>query len=275
MSIRHKQDDVPHIATLSGGKDSTVMVDLLLRNGYRVDYIIFTDTLLEFPLMYEYIEKIKKYFKDRYGKEVITLKPKSTFEEWCFGTIKDTNAEFNGFVRGIPMVWSEPCYWRRQSKVRPSEKFEKEVLKGKPFKKYIGFTLNEQHRKSKDKENIYPLIDYFQMSESNCQEYLLNQEMENPLYRFFTRTGCGICPAQSDKAWYQVWKNFPDTWKYMQWIETRLLYYQKMGMNVKNCFWFTDHRSCEDMEKLFEEKEKQGSLFDFSDEPLKDCFCKI
>jgi hypothetical protein len=29
------------------------------------------------------------------------------------------------------------------------------------------------------------------------------------------------------------------------------------------------------MENKFIEADKQGSLFDFSDEPLKDCFCKI
>jgi hypothetical protein len=39
--------------------------------------------------------------------------------------------------------------------------------------------------------------------------------------------------------------------------------------------WFSGYRSCEDMEQMFMHKEKQGSLFDFSDEPLKDCFCKI
>ena len=39
-----------YIATISFGKDSTVMCDLLLKNGYPVDYIVFTDTLLEFPI---------------------------------------------------------------------------------------------------------------------------------------------------------------------------------------------------------------------------------
>ena len=29
------------------------------------------------------------------------------------------------------------------------------------------------------------------------------------------------------------------------------------------------------MEKKFKTIDNQGSLFDFSDEPLKDCFCKI
>ncbi|WP_026803606.1 phosphoadenosine phosphosulfate reductase domain-containing protein [Aliarcobacter lanthieri] len=51
-----------YIATISGGKDSVAMTDLLLKNGYPVDYILFYDTFLEFPIMYKYLEKVKKYF---------------------------------------------------------------------------------------------------------------------------------------------------------------------------------------------------------------------
>lgn len=68
-----------HIATLSGGKDSTAMIDLLLRYKKPLDYIVFYDTLHEFGLMYEYIDKLSKYFKARYNKEITMLKPKKEF----------------------------------------------------------------------------------------------------------------------------------------------------------------------------------------------------
>lgn len=255
-----------YVATISFGKDSTVMVDLLLKNNYPVNYIVFTDTKLEFPIMYEYKEKVIKYFKERYNKDVIITKPKTTFEYWCFGTIE--SGELKGYVRGIPMVWSEPCYWRRESKVKPQEKLFKSIG---DYKTYIWFTLDESQRRMKDDKFLYPLIDYFKMTERNCQEYLISQEMQNPLYNYFSRTGCSICPAQSEKSWLEVWKHFPDTWNYMKDVEYRLSKFDK----VKNRTWFNDFRSCEDMEKLFKQKDKQGSLFDFSDEPLKDCFCKI
>lgn len=265
-----------YIALLSGGKDSTVMTDLLLKNNYQVDYIIFNNTFMEFPLMYEYIIKLKKYFKDRYNKNIITTKPLTTFEEWCFGVIRDESSKMYGAIRGIPMVWSEPCYWRRESKVKAYDKTVRDLIgSNETYYKYIGFTVDEISRKLKEKNTIYPLIEYFPMREIDCQSYLINQEMENPLYRYFTRTGCGICPAQSDRSWYQVWKFFPDTWLYMKWIEKRLLDYKGMGHQVKNCFWFTNHRTCEEMESLFKKKNLQGSLFEFNDDPLKNCFCKI
>ena len=257
---------IKYVATISFGKDSTVMCDLLLKNNYPVDYIVFTDTMLEFPMMYEYKEKVTRYFKERYNKDVIVTKPKTTFEDWCFGVIE--SGDLKGYTRGIPMVWSEPCYWRREAKVKPQEELFKDIGE---HKIYIGFTLDEANRRMIDDKFIYPLIDDFKMTERNCQEYLINQEMQNPLYNYFSRTGCSVCPAQSNKAWFEVWKNFPDTWGYMKEIEHRLSKIEK----VKNATWFTNFRTCEDMENEFKKANKQGSLFDFSDEPLKDCFCKI
>ena len=65
-----------YIAKLSGGKDSTAMVDLLLRNNYPLDYILFCDTLAEFGAMYEYLDKLDAYFKKAYGKSITRTKPK-------------------------------------------------------------------------------------------------------------------------------------------------------------------------------------------------------
>lgn len=59
-----------YIATISGGKDSVTMCDLLLKNGHQVDEIIFNDTLEEFEEMYIYLEKVKEYFLNRYKKQL-------------------------------------------------------------------------------------------------------------------------------------------------------------------------------------------------------------
>jgi len=272
----HPTQRVYFISTISGGKDSVTMTDKLCKEGFPVDYIIFNDTFAEFPVMYEYIERLKTYFKERYKKEIIVNKPLSTFEEWCFGIIKDEFAELYGYMRGIPMAWAEPCYWRRESKVKPSNKFIKDNLKDKPYRFYIGYTIDESQRANREDETLlYPLIDEFKMSESSCQQYLQLQEMQNVLYKYFTRTGCAWCPAQSERAWFQVWKHFPKTWEFMRYIQNRLLEYKEQGMKVKNCYWFPEYQSVEQMETKFKKADKQGDLFDFSDEPLKDCFCKL
>lgn len=259
-----REDDITYIATISGGKDSVTMCDLLLKNNYPVDYIVFSDTLFEFDEMYTYINKVNVHFQSRYKKEITFLKPDTTFESWCFGTLGRGKGKDR--IRGLPLL-TNPCYWRRESKVKPQEKFYSKFDK---LVVYIGFA-KEENRSVQNTDKItykYPLKDYFRMSEENCKQYLINQEMENPLYKDFSRTGCSICPYQSEQSFFIIWKKYQKVWEDMKKIENKL-------NGSLNDFWFTDYKTCEDMEKMFKEKNKQGSLFDFSDEPLKDCFCKI
>lgn len=289
-----REENTIYIATISGGKDSQTQADLLLKNGYPVDEIIFCDTLLEFDEMYDYIEKIKKYFKKRYKKEITVLKPKSTFEKWCYGTI--AKGERKGQIRGIPTA-DGMCYWRREAKVRPLERYvdkkyssksisanmflhtnsrSRKLIKDRNKVIYLGYTLGEQRSVNAEIKNTryeYPLQDIFKMKESDCLQYLEKQEMQNILYNFFTRLGCFLCPFQSKKSWYEIWLNFPKLWEYCKNIEKELEKLEKQGHKIVNRFWFTKHRTCADMEKEF--KLTTGSMFDFSDEPLKDCFCKI
>ncbi len=167
-----------------------------------------------------------------------------------------------------------PCTWRRESKTRPFERWVKEEGV-KEYKIYIGYTTSEIHRKMAGNEFLYPLIDDFGMSETDCAAYLREREMENSLYRYFTRTGCSFCPAQSDRSFFQVWKHFPKDWEYMKQIEARLFQLEKQGENIQNKYWFSKKRTCIDMERVFKKSDRQGGLFDFDDEPLKDCFCRI
>ena len=260
-----------YIATISGGKDSVTMCDLLLKNGYPVDYIVFNDTLNEFDEMYQYLDKVEDYFKNRYGKEITRTTPTWTYDEYILG--KRTRGKREGVTRGLPTAGDGFCRWRSNSKI---EAFDKWVKNGKinDYKLYIGITLDETHRANReDKHFLYPLIDNFKMREADCQEYLINQDMENPLYRHFSRTGCANCHFQSDKDFFNIWKHYPKTWKHFVDYEEKVRQLDDVGEEGR--YWFTNYRTCEDMENKFIKADKQGSLFDFSDEPLKDCFCKI
>lgn len=49
-----------HIVKFSGGKDSTAMLLMMLERGLPVDEIIFCDTGLEYPEVYEHIKAVEK-----------------------------------------------------------------------------------------------------------------------------------------------------------------------------------------------------------------------
>jgi 3'-phosphoadenosine 5'-phosphosulfate sulfotransferase (PAPS reductase)/FAD synthetase len=238
-----------YIATISFGKDSVAMVDLLLKNNYPLDYIIFADTFAEFKEVYEYKKKIEKYLKEKYNKKVITIQPDTTFEEWVFGVVRKKNAKKKGYIRGIPTI-NTPCYWKREAKVKPTERWIKENIKD-DYRMYLGYTTDEIKRIQKDDKYLYPLIYDFKMSEKDCLEYTKKINLYNPLYDYFNRTGCSFCPYQKKKSMYQIYKHFPETWEYMKWIEKRLLEYKERGRKVINPYWFVGNKSIKEIEEEF------------------------
>jgi len=264
-----------YIATVSGGKDSVTMCDLLLKNGYPVDYIIFNDTLDEFEEMYEYIDNVDKFFHRKYNKKITRLKPIKTYDEYIFN-IRSRGIN-KGKIMGLPNPAMHFCEWRRDSKIIPMQKWIKEK-NIQDYIVYIGFTTDEKYRANgdlnliNDGKAIFPLIEYFNFSELDCKMYLIEQEMENPLYRHFNRTGCRKCQYNSKKNWYEIWKYYPEIWQEIKDYEKRVKEYH---IEAVSYHFFADYKTTYDLEKEFKIKDKQGSLFDFSDEPLKDCFCKI
>lgn len=49
-----------NVISFSGGKDSTAMLLRMLEEGMPVDLIIYCDTGLEFPAMYDHIAKVEQ-----------------------------------------------------------------------------------------------------------------------------------------------------------------------------------------------------------------------
>ena len=123
MEIIQTKNRPIDIVMLSYGKDSTVMLDKMIRSGVNIDHIIFCDTLWEFDKLHKYKARYDEYLRNRYGYEVITLKPSTTFEDWIFGKI--TRGEKKGHIRGLPLI-TIPCYWKRESKQKPADEWVKE-----------------------------------------------------------------------------------------------------------------------------------------------------
>lgn len=259
-----------YISMLSGGQDSTAMTLRLLELGEPVDYIVFSDTGLEYDEMYEYIDKLDVFFNRKYGKQIIRLHPSKEFEEWVFSKI--VSGDKKGMIRGTPRV-TLPCYWRREAKEYPFIRWIKE--KGiTDYVKYVGYTSTETERATNMGLYNYktPLIEWG-WTEADVQKYLKDNHMENKLYQHFLRTGCAVCPKQRIGDKYMVWKHYRKHWDYMVEIENRLK--EERGKNgEKYSPAWHDKLYCKDMEELFIRKDKQ-QIFEFDFEPVQDCFCKV
>lgn len=50
-----------HAVSLSGGKDSTAMLLLMIERGMPIDMVLSADTGMEFPEMYEHLAKLDEH----------------------------------------------------------------------------------------------------------------------------------------------------------------------------------------------------------------------
>lgn len=195
-----------HIVSFSGGKDSTAMLLRMLEENMQVDEIIYCDTYKEFPQMYKHIEKIKKYIKEKYNKEITTLKAEKDFDYYMFEHEK-TRGKNKG-KRGYG--WSTMlCRWCTSNlKTNVINKYLK--AKNEEYTEYIGIACDEPKR---IKDKCYPLIDWG-MTEKDCLHYCYERGFDwEGLYEHFDRVSCWCCPLKNLKELKTLYTHYPELWE--------------------------------------------------------------
>lgn len=72
-----------HVISFSGGKDSTAMLLRMMELGYQIDEVIWCDTTIEFPAMYDHVNKVRKIVEEN-GIKFSPLK--SNYDSICLFT---------------------------------------------------------------------------------------------------------------------------------------------------------------------------------------------
>ena len=178
-----------NIVSLSGGKDSTAMLLMMLKKKIKVDHIVFFDTGWDFPEMIEHIDKLGKYI----GKEIIRLLPRIPF-----------NKVF--IKRGFP---SPLVRWCTAEKVYAINKFCSQY---KPYMQFIGYSFDERRRIKKTMDYCYPLVDW-KITENDALNYCYEKGFDwGGLYNKYKRLSCWNCPLQTLNDLKALWKYFPEYW---------------------------------------------------------------
>lgn len=214
-----------NIISLSGGKDSTAMLLMMLEKKLQVDHIVFFDTGWDFPEMIKHIDKLEKYI----DREIVRLKYKTSFDK---GFKKYGFASFN----------------RRWCTARKIDTINKFCNKHKPFTQWIGYSYDERKRIKKTISYCYPLMDW-KITEDDALRYCYKKGFDwDGLYKKYKRVSCWNCPLQSLSDLKALWKHFPELW-------VKLL-----KMQEQSDWYFRKDYTLEELDERFRREESYYQL---------------
>lgn len=203
-----------HVVSLSGGKDSTAMLLRMIEEGMQIDCILFCDTGLEFPAMYDHLNKVEKNI----GREITRVRSKYEFEYLMFDKPVARRDGSNLSAKdGYSWAGPRTRWCTGLLKDAPREAFFRKLRKDYTVLEYVGLAADEQYRmERKNNQNPnhrHPLIDWG-MTEKDCLQYCYDRGYTwDGLYEHFNRVSCWCCPLQSLHELRQLYRYYPELWQ--------------------------------------------------------------
>lgn len=203
-----------YIASLSYGKDSIAMLEVIKLHNMQLDRIVHveimaTDTIpADLPPMMEFKVKADKIIKERYGIEVEHIHNAETYD-YHFYRVRTSNGKRSGLIYGFPMVKGAWC--NSDLKVRELRRFER----NKNIAQYIGIAADEPSRfHNLTDRKISPLVEH-EIIESQAREICEKIDLLSPIYTQSTRGGCWFCHNQGLDQLRLLRKQYPKYWALM------------------------------------------------------------
>jgi hypothetical protein len=202
-----------HIASLSYGKDSIAMLEVIKQHNMPLDRIVHveimaTDTIpADLPPMMEFKAKADKIIKERYGIEVEHIRASKSFEQ-CFYNTYGSKSKRSGLIWGFPTMNSNWC--NSQLKTAPLKKLERSGAT-----MYIGIAADEPKRfHNLTERKRSPLVEH-NITEAEALKICKELDLLSPIYTQSTRGGCWFCRYQSVNQLRLLRKQYPEYWALM------------------------------------------------------------
>ncbi len=211
---------IKNVVSLSGGKDSTAMLLMMLEKNMPVDLIIFCDTGKEFSAVLSHIDKLEKYI----DMPVIRLKSEKSYEYYLYQ--HKVKSKYKNDI-GYGWVFSNGINRWCTSRLKTDliNNYLKHFYSDYNVLQYVGIAADEEKR---IKDKIYPLYD-FGITEKEALKYCYDKGFDwEGLYEIFDRVSCWCCPLQSLDNLRKLRKYFPELWE-----ELKI-----MDHKTWNCFKF-------------------------------------
>lgn len=193
-----------HYLSLSGGKDSTALMLMMLEKDMPLDAAFFFDGGWEWPQIYEHLDKLER----NTGVSIIHCKPDKDFNYWMFDHVM-TKGKRKG-ERGYGWPRSS-VRWCTELKTRTVGKVMRQHAAGDEFTRYVGIAADEAKRAT-NKKQAYPLIDW-SVTEADALSYCLAHGYDfGGLYETRNRISCWCCPLQTIGELRDMCINRPELW---------------------------------------------------------------
>ena len=204
-----------HAISLSGGKDSTCLTLLMIERGLPIDAVIWADTGMEFPEMYDHIARVDEHLHRERGLHITTLRSPKSFEYMMFDEPKQKLSCLENRARlGIPPYgngWPgiRVRWCTGQLKTHQISK-ELNRLKGQHrLQQYVGIAADEAWR---CKGLNYPLVDWG-ITEAQALQLCYDRGFDfGGLYEIYHRASCWCCPFQRIGELRSLRRHHPELW---------------------------------------------------------------
>ena len=237
-----------YVASISYGKDSLKMLDVIKSRGLPLDRIITfdvwaTDTIsADFPEVTEFKKEMDAYIKDKYGIEVEHFCAtdsngnKMTYEKQFYSIYE--KGKHIGNIYGFPMQRGAWCNSRLKMKARDQGTQKGDVS-------YVGIAYDENKRhKIISETTVAPLVD-FEIDEDLCGLHCKYEGILSPTYEDSYRDGCWFCYNQGVDQLRTLRKKHPQLWSLLlKWDKDSPVTFKADGHTVH------------DYDRRFEQEEK-------------------
>lgn len=215
-----------HAVSLSGGKDSTAMLLLMIERDMPIDIVLSADTGMEFPEMYEHLAKVDAFLYEKRNIHITTLRHPKGFEWLMFEEPKQKPSAIERRLRdGVPLYgngWPgiRVRWCTGQLKTHLITKKVNE-LKGKYHAlHYVGIAYDESNR---CKCEQYPLVDW-KITEAEALKICYDRGFDfGGLYEIYHRASCWCCPFQRIDELRKLRQHHPELWKHLREMDNRAL----------------------------------------------------
>ena len=241
-----------NIVSVSGGKDSTAMVEMMVERGERIHSVVYCDMApWEFPAMHDHIRAVERSI----GIPIVRVKPRwnPVYMLTEKPVIKRGTSEVYRHGNNWPSAMRR---WCTREKMNALHRYLKTIPGAVSC---VGIAADETDRldtveaKTRKVTIRHPLVEY-DVTEPEALQYCYDKGYDwGGLYEIFGRVSCFCCPLQPIGEVRKVRKLFPDLWAKM--LKWDAMIDRSWGVGFKG------DKTVHDLERRFASEDCQMDLF--------------